>query len=51
MTLVIIHRCIVCKEKEILTKAFCGDRGGLICQECSETEKRIEKFLSKYPFI
>lgn len=51
MALVIIHRCIVCKEKEVAMRAFSGNRKRLICQECKETEKRIGKFLSEYNFV
>lgn len=51
MALIIICQCIVCKEKEVAMKAFSGNRWGLICQECKETEKRIGKFLSEYNFV
>jgi hypothetical protein len=51
MAAVFINRCTVCKEKEILTRAFSGDRGGIICQECKITEERIKLFLNSYNFM
>lgn len=51
MAAVLLNRCTTCKVKEILTKAFSGEKGGVICQECKETENRIGKFLSEYNFV